>query len=74
MAFRLLAVLALLGAVRAASDESIDDLMASLKGMPGMDGIKMFTVRCILAASRVQLAYQLAYHAPHLPVPVRAGR
>jgi hypothetical protein len=44
MAFRLLAVWALLGAASAASDESIEDLMASLKGMPGMEGIKMFTV------------------------------
>eukprot|EP00967_Tisochrysis_lutea_P030213 scaffold35442_cov36-Tisochrysis_lutea.AAC.2 len=46
MAWKLLALLSLLGgASAAASEQSIEDLMASLKGMPGMEGIKMFTVR-----------------------------
>jgi len=42
--FRFVFVLALFGACSAASEQSIEDMMANLKGMPGMEGVKMFSV------------------------------
>mmetsp|Transcript_25661 Transcript_25661/g.77968 ORF Transcript_25661/g.77968 Transcript_25661/m.77968 type:complete len:156 (-) Transcript_25661:316-783(-) len=61
MAWKLLALLSLLGgASAAASEQSIEDLMASLKGMPGMEGIKMFTADDLKNMDPEKMAQQMA--------------
>ena len=53
--------------------EDIDDILGKMKGIPGMEGIKMFTVRGRSArrAAQLESATRSSARAPSLDEPAR---